>query len=288
MLAQSMVAPVGSRSVLAAPCSRHSIFRPQAGRFGSATSSSKGSQLRRVQLVPAHKRTRRAMAAQASAATTFEEGGQTFPVVRTYWDGSGCRALAAGTRTKKIAFVNVKVYAIAVYAEGDLAARELAVRKRGGFFDVDADYAQAIVDGAFIKSLVIKMCRKVDGETFVEAIAEALEPRMRLCGEMDALNKFKDFFLGLDKLEKNTTITMMWTKNNSLEVLVRADDSNVIYAKEKPDERFQSSALGRALFDLYLGEKAIIPELISRVAEGCKQLIARDEEKRGTKKDGSG
>lgn len=50
----------------------------------------------------------RAMAAQASAATTFEEGGQTFPVVRTYWDGSGCRALAAGTRTKKIAFVNVK------------------------------------------------------------------------------------------------------------------------------------------------------------------------------------
>lgn len=43
----------------------------------------------------------------------------------------------------------------------------------------------------------------------------------------------QDFFLGLDKLEKNTTITMMWTKNNSLEVLVRADDSNVIYAKAR-------------------------------------------------------
>lgn len=37
--------------------------------------------------------------------------------------------------------------------------------------------------------------------------------------------------MALGKLEKNTTITMMWTKNNSLEVLVRADDSNVIYAK---------------------------------------------------------
>lgn len=36
-------------------------------------------------------------------------------------------------------FHGAQVYAIAVYAEGDLAARELAVRKRGGFFDVDAD-----------------------------------------------------------------------------------------------------------------------------------------------------
>lgn len=32
---------------------------------------------------------------------------------------------------------------------------------------------------------------QVDGDTFVGAIAEALEPRMRLTGQMDVLEKFK-------------------------------------------------------------------------------------------------
>ena len=33
--------------------------------------------------------------------------------------------------------------------------------------------------------------RQVEGEQFVSAIAEALEPRMRITGEMDTLDRFK-------------------------------------------------------------------------------------------------
>jgi hypothetical protein len=46
-----------------------------------------------------------------------------------------------------------QVYSVALYVEAVKAAKELGVRSRGGFFESDADYCQAIVDGAFAKVL---------------------------------------------------------------------------------------------------------------------------------------
>lgn len=44
---------------------------------------------------------------------------------------------------------------------------------------------------------------QVEGAQFAEAIAEALEPRMRLTGKLKTLGKFKEFFEGRT-LEKGT------------------------------------------------------------------------------------
>lgn len=213
-----------------------------------------------------------------------------FPVVRTFWQGDASRALGAGTRYKKIAFVGVKVYAIALYVEAERTAKELGVRQRGGFFDdnVDADYALAIVDGAFTKTLVIKMTRKVEGDQFVGAIAEALEPRMRLTGQMDVLDKFKTFFASKPALEKGTAITMLWTPAGSLELLVRQDDSDLNYSTVQPDARFESPSLCRALFEIYMGEKPVIPDAIGRWAEGTRNLLDSENERRSSRKGGSG
>lgn len=212
-----------------------------------------------------------------------------FPLVRTFWQGEVSRALGAGTRYKKIAFVGVKVYAIALYVEAERTAKELGVRQRGGFFDdnVDADYALAIVDGAFTKTLVIKMARQVKGEQFVEAIAEALEPRMRLTGQMDTLEKFKTFFASKEALEKGTAVTMLWTPSGSLELLIREDDASVNYSTVQPDARFESPSLCRALFEIFLGEKPIIPDAIGRWAEGTKKLLDSENDRRSTRRGGS-
>lgn len=48
-----------------------------------------------------------------------------------------------------------QVYSVAAYVEADRAAKELGLRQRGGFFDTDDDYGQAIIDGAFNKALVV-------------------------------------------------------------------------------------------------------------------------------------
>ena len=96
--------------------------------------------------------------------------------------GDDYRAMGAGVRTKKIVFLGVNVYAVALYVEAEKAARELGIRDRGGFFDNDDDFCSALVDGAFGKALVIQLVRDVGGATFVEALTEALRPRMALAG----------------------------------------------------------------------------------------------------------
>lgn len=49
----------------------------------------------------------------------------------------------------------LQLYSVALYVEGELAAKELGIRYRGGFFENDDDYCSALVDGAFEKVLVV-------------------------------------------------------------------------------------------------------------------------------------
>jgi hypothetical protein len=53
---------------------------------------------------------------------------------------------------------------------------------RGGFFEGDDDFCQALVDGGCVKALQLQLARDVEGAQFVEALEEALAPRMRLMG----------------------------------------------------------------------------------------------------------
>lgn len=41
----------------------------------------------------------------------------------------------------------------------------------------------------------------------------------------------QSFFASRPALEKGTTISMLWTPNNTLEVLVHEDDSDIDYSK---------------------------------------------------------
>lgn len=139
--------------------------------------------------------------------------------------GDEFRTVGAAVRSKKIAFIGVKVYAIALYVEAAKAARELGVRDRGGFFESDDDYCSALVDGGFIKALEIELVRDVEGAQFVEAFDEALRPRMSLSGELSVLEQFKTFFQE-KKLSKGTTIVLMYRTDAALDVVVRPEKTD--------------------------------------------------------------
>lgn len=49
-----------------------------------------------------------------------------------------------------------QVYSVGLYVEAEKAAKELGIRYRGGFFEADADYCQAVLDGAFSKVLRVR------------------------------------------------------------------------------------------------------------------------------------
>jgi hypothetical protein len=49
----------------------------------------------------------------------------------------------------------------------------------------------------------------------------------------------------------------------------------------------KSPGLGRALFELYLGDGAIVPELRGAAAEGARALLESEEVKRAARKAGA-
>ena len=79
-------------------------------------------------------------------------------------NASGLTAIGAGCRTKRIAILDVKVYALAMYVDADKAR---AQREKG------------LLDGDYDKEVAIELARDVDGKTFYEALDEALSPRIR-------------------------------------------------------------------------------------------------------------
>jgi hypothetical protein len=64
----------------------------------------------------------------------------------------------------------LQVYAIAAYVEGKKATHEFGIRSRGGFFDNSgtSEYADAILDAACSKLLVVHLVRDIEGTTFAD------------------------------------------------------------------------------------------------------------------------
>lgn len=226
----------------------------------------------------------------ASGQTITEKAtGVTFPEVTKFWHGEPFRCMGAGVRTKKVAFINVKVYAVALFVEAEAAARELGVRHRGGFFSDDSndDYNQALTDGAFSKLLQVQLVRKIEGDQFFEAIEEALTPRLRITGELSTLTKFKEFFNGRS-LEKGTNILLLWKTEGVLEVVANPESGGADYSQVKPDLTIESPGLCRALFEVYMGSSAVVPDAKAAWAEGARKLVDSDETRRSSRKGGGG
>jgi hypothetical protein len=194
--------------------------------------------------------------------------------------------MGAGVRSKKIALFGVKVYAVALFVEAAKAAHELGVRDRGGFFENDDDFCSALVDGGFIKALQIELVRDVEGATFVEALNEALRPRMALTGETAILEQFRAFF-GEKKLGKGTNIVLMYRTDATLDVAVRGSRPES-WAAETPGLSIPSPSLARALFEVFLGEKSVVPDARKEFANGARALLESEKVRRDTRKGGSG
>ena len=194
--------------------------------------------------------------------------------------------MGASVRSKKIAFIGVKVYAIALYVEAEKAAHELGIRDRGGFFETDDDYCSALVDGGFIKTLQIELVRDVEGAAFVEALNEALRPRMSLTGELSLLEQFKSFFED-KKLTKGTNIVLMYRTDGTLDVAVKAQRPEG-WSAVNSDLSISSPSMCRALFEVFLGEKSVIPDAKKEWANGAKALLDSEKVRRDTRRGGSG
>lgn len=246
-----------------------------------------GAPLRQLPAAPRAACPRAAMRVAAVLTVTEGATGVEFPLVTRLWQGEELRCVGAGARVKKIVLIGVKVYAVALYVEAEKAARELGVRERGGFFETDDDYAQALVDGGFLRALSVELVRKVEGPQFTEALEEALVPRLRLTGDTGSLEIFKAFFA--DKtLEKGTSVTMLYRADGGLDLLLGSGALPGDLSATAPSLSIPSPGLTRALFENYLGASSVVPEARAAWVAGAKKLLESERVRRETRKGGSG
>jgi hypothetical protein len=216
-------------------------------------------------------RTGRRAARVVRAAATDPATKISFPDA----NATGLTVLGAGCRVKRVAIIDVKVYALAMYVDAD-AAR--------------AQKGKGLLNGDYDKELAIELARDVDGKTFMEALSESLGPRIREIATnmataededgnfmasvaeaaekaeeaaVDSLDAMRDGFSSL-KLKQGTKITISWTPKGVTKCAI------AIAGAAKME--FESAEFAKALLDVYVGEGPVAPAAAQTFEKGLAAL----------------
>ena len=147
--------------------------------------------------------------------------------------------------------VKVKVYAVALCVDANGAKATPGA-------------ADDLMKGKYDRTVAIQLVRDVGSDTFWNALADALQPRMGKAAfeTSDASKKLRSFFQSAGKLSKGARVTLAWRGGGS-ELHVSANGKSAC---------IQGAALTRALFGVYLGEGAIAPTAKQSFAAGVRAL----------------
>lgn len=176
--------------------------------------------------------------------------------------------LGAGVREKKIAIINVKVYALAFYADPTLKD-SLPAKGEG-----DAALFKAIAGAPVEKTFVIVLARDVEGSQFWSALDEALAPRLKAMQAWEegekALASFGEVFKNR-ALKKNTGLFLTFKKEDTLQISI-TEDATTLKPPTEVSATIVSSPLLQAFFDVYLGSTPVSASTKSSIALGAYQL----------------
>lgn len=184
----------------------------------------------------------------------------------------GLIAVGCGVREKKVAFMNVKVYAVAFYVE-------------------KSKYTKQLLDGDFTKAIAIELARDCASKDFYAALDEAVRPRIaRIATDMatkedcdgnfmtttaeeaeeaeeralDDLDELKRFMSGKDKLPSGEKIAFVFNaKESAIALEMRAFSTT---------KTFKSHEFARALLDVYVGDDPISPSAKDNFLAGVAAL----------------
>ena len=259
----------------------HASVRP-ATRAARPRLSSRGAFGKAVRVVPAHfarSASARVLETRAVFAAVVEPATKvTFPDTYSTHDNTAVmKCLGAGVRQKKIAIINVKVYAVAMYADAEQCVSALA----GG---------SSLLDGKFHKALLVQLVRNVDGKTFWDALDDALVPRIREIATnmataeddegnfmasvaeaaevaedaaLEELDTMRSGFESL-KLKSGTKMTISWTPAGAKKATIEVQGSAKI--------EFESPEFAKALLDVYVGSTPVAPAAASAFENGLATL----------------
>jgi len=194
------------------------------------------------------------------------------------------KLLGVGVREKKIAILNVKVYAVGFYAD---TTKMNSIKKD----NINDGEGLLLLNGNFEKEIVIKLNMSVNAKDFFKALEEALVPRIsRIATDMAtreddegnfmtttaeyseeceerALEEMEMIRDGLGeggKLEKGAQISFTFLETGGEMAMVMKSSLS-----SGTEIAFKSYELAKALLDVYVGDDPISVEAKKAFEAGC-------------------
>lgn len=168
--------------------------------------------------------------------------------------------IGGGTRMKW----GFKVYVVGIYS--DPKVMTLLKKKYAGFEAEDSNLADLATDFASSKparTVLLRFQRGVAASDISDALGEALKPKVG-GATSDEFQKFMLDIVGGDRLEKGSDIYITCKGEKLSASLTGGKDSSSISIK----------GLCPAVFEVYLGDKAVSPQARKGFAEGVATIMA--------------
>ncbi|KAI3695303.1 hypothetical protein L1987_78298 [Smallanthus sonchifolius] len=215
-----------------------------------------------------------AAASSSLGNTEYAEEPATNVKFQTSLDLPGCSAslslIGTGFREKVFAIIGVKVYAAGLYLNTDILdnldpwkGRTAAeIRDDLSLFDL-------IYQAPLEKSLQIVLVRDIDGNTFWDALDEAISPRIKSPNSIDktALSTFRAIFQDRP-LKKGTFIFLTWVDLSKMLVHVSADG-----IPSTAEATIESENVTFSLFDVFFGRAPVSPTLKSSISNSLASFL---------------
>lgn len=196
----------------------------------------------------------------------------------------------------------MQLYAVALYVEEATATAALRAMDKQGFFTdySEEELCRALLVGDFRKLLQIRLLRSVTYSQFIDEIGRDLKPRLDKSGDDDLWLRFADYFRNRS-LDNGTDVLALWNGVLSLlpgcshqhhpphaprsSSLCTAEDGSseggwfapgtTDFSAITPTLKYDSPDFGRALFDVYAGQGAIVPDAKAQWAQSAHALLKR-------------
>mmetsp|Transcript_11893 Transcript_11893/g.13469 ORF Transcript_11893/g.13469 Transcript_11893/m.13469 type:complete len:266 (+) Transcript_11893:57-854(+) len=161
-----------------------------------------------------------------------------------------CNGMSLGGVGVRIKYVFVKVYAVGAYFD-PIAMMSV---KKGNQNDIE----RALINPTYPRTIRIVMNRALSVDKFIDAIVEAVEPRLK-GKNLETLDEFKELFPKVDLVE-----------GDEVELTIRGE---VLLLKTGLGVgTIRSRPFTEAMCDVYFGKDAVSPSLKNDVLKGIPKL----------------
>ncbi|GAQ84814.1 Chalcone-flavanone isomerase family protein [Klebsormidium nitens] len=190
------------------------------------------------------------------------------------YSSTGVPVKEAGVRERKVGFMTVKAFALGLYIDDE--GLQLLHRFKGNTasqLEKSEDFYKQLMTGNFSKQLEMILQRDATGEDFGKNLQETLKPGVLAHGGSGAdLDKLNALFKG--KTMKSGAGIFMATRTPGVLEVGLVEDASKLEPPAAPLGSVESPPVVAALFENYLGPKAVSPSAKSAFAAGAASLLA--------------